>query len=52
MKNCKTVKGLIKTVSKKENANLKVWDIQDNHFVEGGACLNLGEGKKLAINKE
>ncbi len=52
MKNCKTANGLIKAVKKGENAILPIWDVMNNDFVEGGAYLNLGEGKYTYLGKQ
>jgi hypothetical protein len=52
MKTCRTVDGLIKAITKGEEAILPVWDINNNGFVEGGAYLNLGEGKYSYVGKE
>jgi hypothetical protein len=52
MKHCRTVNGLIKSIQKGQFAVLKVWDIMTNYFDEGGAYLNLGEGRYAYVGKE
>jgi hypothetical protein len=52
MRNCRTVKGLVKAVSEGVIASLKVWDIMPNGFDEGGAYLNLGGGAYSYVGTE
>ncbi|WCK57332.1 hypothetical protein PP175_29520 (plasmid) [Aneurinibacillus sp. Ricciae_BoGa-3] len=52
MKKCRTVKGLVKAITKGEFAVLKVWDIMPNGFDQEGAYLNMGEGRYVYVRKE
>ncbi|MGI6225697.1 MAG: hypothetical protein ACOYJ1_05505 [Peptococcales bacterium] len=48
----RTVKGLQRAIERGKEATLKVYDIMPNSFAEGGAYLNLGEGRYAGVGAE
>jgi hypothetical protein len=51
MKNCRTVNGLIKALSNGENAQLKVYGVDDTDLPPNGKVLNMGCGKHSYISE-